>query len=121
MAQTQLEIGSVATAFTRAGGTIQGELAACQRYYYAHVSGNTKMFANANALSATFAQGYIQFPVTMRTSPSALEQNGAPSDYSIRISGASYVLCSAVPTFATGAGGEVGVTGAIGTTGAAGV
>ena len=32
-AQLQLEIGSVVTSFSRAGGTIQQELAACQRYY----------------------------------------------------------------------------------------
>ena len=35
----QLELGSTASTFARAGGTIQGELAACQRYFQAIVDG----------------------------------------------------------------------------------
>ena len=75
----QVEYGSYATPFQTATGTLQGELAACQRYYYLHASGTSKMFANANALSATFAQGYIQFPVTMRTTPTTACTSG--TDY----------------------------------------
>jgi hypothetical protein len=69
--QIQLELGSVATAFTRAGGTIQGELAACQRYYYR----TTGQAAAANDLTtgyinnSTNAAGIVRLPVTMRVAP----------------------------------------------------
>ena len=70
----QVEDGSVATAFQTATGTIQGELAACQRYYYR---------LTATAASASIAQGWAtssisgrQFtflPVEMRVSPTSLD------------------------------------------------
>jgi hypothetical protein len=69
----QLELGSVATVFSRAGGTIAGELAACQRYF-ANIVPSTAdygtVIAMFQATSSTTAKGGIQFPVTMRTSAS---------------------------------------------------
>jgi len=70
----QLEIGSTATAFSRAGGTIQGELAACQRYFYkvyssAATSINEKI-AIGQATSGTTAIYQIPLPITMRIAPS---------------------------------------------------
>jgi hypothetical protein len=75
----QLDIGSVALPVRRNGATIQGELAACQRYYYAHVSGGSKAFGNASNFTSSFAQGYVQFPVTMRTAPTTACTSG--TDY----------------------------------------
>jgi hypothetical protein len=69
----QLEVGSVATAFSRAGGTIQGELAACQRYF-ANLQPSTADYGTVismfQATSGSTAKGGIQFPVPMRASAS---------------------------------------------------
>jgi hypothetical protein len=70
----QLELGSVATTFMRQGGTIQGELAACQRYYYRTngtqaYSGHTLLMG----LGTTSAQGMMALPSQMRVTPTTVD------------------------------------------------
>ena len=71
----QFEAGSVATAFQTATGTIQGELAACQRYYYRTGVGsaNNTTYGVGMATAGTTAAIYIQYPVTMRVLPSSID------------------------------------------------
>jgi hypothetical protein len=61
----QLEVGSVATAFSRAGGDIQGELAKCQRYYFVSSGGQV-----ATAIASTDV--YLSIPNVMRAAPTVL-------------------------------------------------
>ena len=71
VAAVQLEIAPQATPFSRAGGSIGGELALCQRYYY-QITGSSASqnpIAIASLLSSVTAQCDVQYPVTMRTSP----------------------------------------------------
>jgi hypothetical protein len=75
----QIDNNSVALPFRRAGGTIQGELAACQRYYYLHASGTSKAVGNGAYYSASEVDTIIQFPVTMRTAPTIDQTTG--TDY----------------------------------------
>ena len=70
----KLEIGNVPTAYTKAGGTIQGETSACQRYYYrATSSAIYSVFSNGHANSTTNALMTFYPKVTMRTSPTSLD------------------------------------------------
>jgi hypothetical protein len=67
----QVEVGSVATPFSRAGGDIQGELAKCQRYYLRY-GGNQAYETFPGVLisySTTQGEGPIAFKSTMRTTP----------------------------------------------------
>jgi len=71
----QLELGSVATTFSRAGGTIQGELAACQRYYYRKTG--TQPLGMGYAQSTILARSLLQHPVQMRTAPTMATNSGS--------------------------------------------
>ena len=97
----QVEEGSVATAFQTATGTLQGELAACQRYYYRiPYSAASQIFGTGQAFSLTAGTIWIPYPVTMRTSPTALEQSGTAANYGLLNASGSAVACNTVPTFA---------------------
>ena len=68
----QVEEGSTATAFQTASGTIQGELAACQRYF--QIYGGTQNYeligSSSVAASSTSAYAGVDLLVEMRTVPS---------------------------------------------------
>jgi hypothetical protein len=68
----QLEVGTQASPFIRAGGNIQGEFAMCQRYYQALDTAPAGVMVYGGTSSGGFsANAYSNrlFPVQMRTTP----------------------------------------------------
>jgi hypothetical protein len=91
----QVEAGSVASPFQTATGTIQGELAACQRYYWRQTPGTaTGGYGVGQSTSTTAGFALINLPVQLRKLPSSVEfSNLQFTDY---IAVANYAVSSVV-------------------------
>jgi hypothetical protein len=80
----QAEVGSTATPFQTATGTIQGELAACQRYYAAWNTASEvtdARIAMGLASSTTSAGFAIPLPVQMRVAPTTIDWTNTAVNY----------------------------------------
>jgi hypothetical protein len=98
----QFEAGPVVTAFQTATGTLQGELAACQRYYQV-IGGVASSYPLMGGYSISGSNLYTptSFVVQMRTSPTVTKNGtwevfnvGQPSGIYISQQGMSYSLTS---------------------------
>jgi hypothetical protein len=90
----QLEAGSVATPFKRHAPSLQGELAACQRYYY-RIGGNSlfQQLTDWGVATGTTATKYaIIPPVTMRIVPTGVEFANIQSNDSANVGSAITAL-----------------------------
>jgi hypothetical protein len=89
----QLEAGSTASNFQTATGTIQGELAACQRYYQKSYNQGVAVptnssfggvFSGPGTLTATNGNyGFVHFPVVMRVAPTVTTYSYTSSTTSV--------------------------------------
>lgn len=108
----QLEAGATATSFQTATGTIQGELAACQRYYWRNTPPTGTELGLVLGRSTTVSDMIVNFPVQMRTNPTAVEYGGTititdPNVNSWTVTSITFVHCSYLtgfirPTVASG-------------------
>ena len=99
----QIEQGSTATAFQTATGTIQGELAACQRYYYRNGNGGLyALYGHGIATVTTAAAVIIPLPVTMRLTPTSVDYStlGLTDNISVQQAVTNLVLTFSSPNAA---------------------
>jgi uncharacterized protein (DUF736 family) len=95
----QLEVGPNATGYEY--NNYQTQLANCQRYYYRWIptANATDQICSGWAYSTVAVFASIQFPVTMRIRPTALEQSGTASDYRVVYGNANITAATGVPAF----------------------
>jgi len=95
----QWEVGSVATPFHTYAATLQGELAACQRYLPAIAASNGEIYTG-QAYSTTAALVPVVFPVTARVAPTGITVNSA-GNFRLRSAVATKLTTTAI-NFSTG-------------------
>ena len=76
----QVESGNVATPFTTATGTVQGELAACQRYYF-QSENTSQYFFSGQVTSTNSYYATNKLPTTMRVAPTVTLTNRDESSF----------------------------------------
>jgi hypothetical protein len=90
----QLEVGSVATAFQTATGTLQGELAACQRYLPAITTASASDIGTGYNVSTTQPFIMVPFQVPARVAPTGI--TATATNFGVRNTGGSVIGLTAI-------------------------
>jgi hypothetical protein len=97
--QVMLNEGPVAAPFERSGGTIGGELALCQRYYYRLDGTVTFTVGFGHTQTTNSGRWTVPLPITMRTTPAI---SGSTASVTAVYSGGSLAVSSLAIVTQTG-------------------